>query len=152
MFEKLINNKLPGHTQGSVVLLDEENRLLFTGDAANSRTLLVFDYSAAVGEYYEALKKLKKLGDRYDKFYTAHPPSDVKKTCLGSYFFCLEISYYCLFTYLIIFLNFKENQMNLYSGVLSFLKDAERLSAIAAWRNKKRSIIGISFRNRDLKA
>ncbi len=27
--------------------------------------------------------------------------------------------------------------MNLYSGVLSFLKEAERLFAIAAWRNKK---------------
>ncbi|SHK88275.1 Glyoxylase, beta-lactamase superfamily II [Anaerocolumna jejuensis DSM 15929] len=84
--------KVPGHTQGSVVLLDEENRLLFTGDAANSRTLLVFDYSAAVGEYYEALKKLKKLEDRYDKFYTAHPPYDVKKTCLDDLLeICREI-------------------------------------------------------------
>lgn len=73
---------VPGHTKGSVVLLDEENRLLFTGDAANSRTLLMFDYSASIAEYYEALKRLKKMEPRYDKFYTAHPPYDVTKSCV----------------------------------------------------------------------
>ena len=73
---------VPGHTKGSIVLLDEENKLLFLGDAANSRTPIIFEYSSTIEEYYGALLKLKKLESSYDKFYIAHGLYDAPKTCL----------------------------------------------------------------------
>lgn len=56
----------PGHSDGSVCLLDRENRLLITGDACNDR-LLVGGEDRDEG-LREALKTFEKLWRRSDEF------------------------------------------------------------------------------------
>lgn len=52
---------VPGHTPGSAVFLDRENKILFAGDSIVSTPILIFDtYSTNIEEYVEALKKLEK--------------------------------------------------------------------------------------------
>jgi len=58
----------PGHTLGSVVLLDEERQLLFTSDGLGSGTLwMQLTHSTSVEEYYEQLCKLEERLEGMDK-------------------------------------------------------------------------------------
>jgi len=64
----------PGHTQGTIMILDREDKILVSGDAANTFTFL-FDplYSSTVEEYKEMLIDLKKRVDgRYEHLYLCH--------------------------------------------------------------------------------
>ena len=69
---------VPGHTVGSIVLLDRKNRLLFSGDACNINTLLALDGSATVEEYRDALLHLQTFVPEFDGMlggHGAHPAS-----------------------------------------------------------------------------
>lgn len=63
---------VPGHTYGTVVFLDRERRVLFSGDACNSNTLLNLEESASVEEYLESLKHLKLFQKDFDVMYGGH--------------------------------------------------------------------------------
>ena len=59
----------PGHTPGSVVFLDRENRLLFAGDSVVSTPILIFDtYSSSVQEFRDGLKRLDQEDFETDFF------------------------------------------------------------------------------------
>lgn len=58
----------PGHTLGSVILLDELRQLLFTSDALGSGTLwMQLPHSTSVEEYHEQLCRLEKRLEGLDK-------------------------------------------------------------------------------------
>jgi len=58
----------PGHTPGSVVLLDEERQLLFTSDGLGSGTLwMQLPHSTSLEEYYEEVCKLEQRVKHLDK-------------------------------------------------------------------------------------
>lgn len=62
---------VPGHTWGSVVFLDRENRILFSGDSIVSTPILIFDtYSANVKEFKSALIELEK--EEFDIIFPGH--------------------------------------------------------------------------------
>jgi glyoxylase-like metal-dependent hydrolase (beta-lactamase superfamily II) len=66
----------PGHSQESIVLLDRENRSLFTGDTFYPDWLYAF-MSGSWGEsilpvYYETIQKLSKLVPELDYLYCSH--------------------------------------------------------------------------------
>lgn len=63
---------VPGHTCGTVVFLDRERRVLFSGDACNANTLLNLEESASVEEYLESLKHLKLFQKDFDVMYGGH--------------------------------------------------------------------------------
>ncbi len=63
---------VPGHTCGSIVLLDRDNRLLFSGDACNVNTLLALDGSATIEEYREALLHLQQFVPAFDGMLGGH--------------------------------------------------------------------------------
>ena len=65
---------VPGHTCGSIVLLDRANRLLFSGDACNVNTLLALDGSATVEEYRDALVHLQQFVPAFDGMLGGHGP------------------------------------------------------------------------------
>lgn len=65
---KLTVYQAPGHTLGSVVFLDDQSRILFSGDAANGNV----GTSIAVSTTVKYLIRLQKLRTQYDRMYTGH--------------------------------------------------------------------------------
>lgn len=63
---------VPGHTKGSIVLLDRDARSLYSADAINPNTLLHLPGAATVEEYLEAVRHLKKYQQAFDCVYTGH--------------------------------------------------------------------------------
>jgi len=49
---------LPGHTNGSIALLDRKNRLLFSGDSISSHVLMHLDESTSINTYIKSLEKV----------------------------------------------------------------------------------------------
>ena len=73
---KLIVKDFPGHTPGSITLLDPDDKLIFAGDACNmgfwaftNPELNLHDYAAQERAYY---KEVKAAG--YKKMYGSHVP------------------------------------------------------------------------------
>jgi glyoxylase-like metal-dependent hydrolase (beta-lactamase superfamily II) len=65
----------PGHTVGSICLMDEKNKILFSGDTiCDKMILLYFEYSAPVRVFYESVKKLQNLKNEgaFNIIYPAH--------------------------------------------------------------------------------
>jgi glyoxylase-like metal-dependent hydrolase (beta-lactamase superfamily II) len=66
---KLTVYEVPGHTLGSVVLIDDKSRILFSGDAANGN---VGANATSVSTLLRGLIKLRNLRSAYDRQYTGH--------------------------------------------------------------------------------
>lgn len=64
--------EIPGHTVGSVAILDVENRLLFAGDSVQSGVVFLFGPHRAPDLYEDALQKLIGLKNRYDTVVASH--------------------------------------------------------------------------------
>ena len=62
---------VPGHTWGSIVLLDRAERVIYSGDAVNANTLL-FLGGASIEEYREALIRLNGFADACDMLWGGH--------------------------------------------------------------------------------
>ena len=63
----------PGHTQGNLVYLDREHRILFSGDSVSRASFLVGRESTSVEEYRDALLRLKQLlAGRVDRILEGH--------------------------------------------------------------------------------
>lgn len=61
--------EVPGHTLGSVVLIDDKSRILFSGDAANGN---VGATATSVSTLLRGLIKLRNLRTAWDRQYTGH--------------------------------------------------------------------------------
>ena len=62
---------VPGHTWGSIVLLDRAQRVIYSGDAVNANTLL-FLGGASIEEYREALLRLNGYAEACDLLWGGH--------------------------------------------------------------------------------
>jgi glyoxylase-like metal-dependent hydrolase (beta-lactamase superfamily II) len=62
---------VPGHTPGSIFLLDEKSRTLYTGDNMQT-TWLFFKESLSVEAYLKSLKKLNRIKGKYTTLYPGH--------------------------------------------------------------------------------
>ena len=73
---------IPGHTKGSVAILDVENRQLFAGDSVQNGFIFMFDNRREPEKFEAALKKLIAISDRYDRIIASHgePVLDGKYT------------------------------------------------------------------------
>ncbi len=68
---------VPGHTPGSIFLLDIKNKTLYTGDNMQT-TWLFFKESLSVGTYMQSLKKLSRIKGGYNTLYPGHgKPLDI---------------------------------------------------------------------------
>jgi hydroxyacylglutathione hydrolase len=63
---------LPGHTRGSIALLDRGARLLYSGDAVNGQMWLQLDHSTPLSEYLATLEGLDALRGAFDGLYGGH--------------------------------------------------------------------------------
>lgn len=62
----------PGHTPGSIILLDSEKKLLFAGDHINAIVWLFLKGSEPLEIYLENLEKTEKLIDSYNTIMPGH--------------------------------------------------------------------------------
>jgi hydroxyacylglutathione hydrolase len=64
---------VPGHTPGSVCLLDRRSRMLFSGDSVLSGTIWMhLEESCSLQEYAHSLQKLQALSDEFDAILPGH--------------------------------------------------------------------------------
>lgn len=63
---------IPGHTRGSVAILDVNNRVLIAGDSVQSDHIFMFGDRRAPEVYEDSLNKLIALEDEYDCIYASH--------------------------------------------------------------------------------
>jgi len=67
---------IPGHTPGSVCMLDKENRLLFTGDTIQNPTWLHLEESLPLSHFHKNLKSLQSRMDEFDFILPGHADLD----------------------------------------------------------------------------
>jgi len=68
---------LPGHTPGSIALLDRENRVLFGGDTILSKDIFMAGPGRNMNAYLASMEKLKGMTDRFDLIYGSHHDLEV---------------------------------------------------------------------------
>lgn len=68
----------PGHSPGSICLLDQKNRLLFTGDVFFPGPLYAYPEDVDIQEYIASITKLKERLDEYDILCSGHNDPWVK--------------------------------------------------------------------------
>ncbi len=61
-----------GHTKGTVVFLDRDARVVYSGDACNRNTLLFGEEATSVEEYRESLLHLKTFQSAFDQLWGGH--------------------------------------------------------------------------------
>ena len=69
---------LPGHTPGSIAVLDEKNRRIFTGDPVQDGRIFMFGVQRELHAYRHSLLKLQKYADAFDEIYPSHGTCPVK--------------------------------------------------------------------------
>ena len=65
---------IPGHTPGSIALLDRDNRVLIAGDSISETPIFMFGSMRSVHAYIDSLEKLSGLSNSFDTIYPSHGP------------------------------------------------------------------------------
>jgi len=65
--------EIPGHTPGSICLLDVRDRLLFTADSVSEGNILLhFEYSLPLRTYLKGINHLISMNDKFDYIIPSH--------------------------------------------------------------------------------
>lgn len=64
----------PGHTPGSIALLDTQNRILISGDGVQTGRIYMFGPGRNIEAYINSMDKLYRIRDRFDTVYPSHGP------------------------------------------------------------------------------
>lgn len=79
----------PGHTGGSICVLDKTRRELFTADTVCTQgVLLFFNHSVSVTEYLKSICKLKKRQREYDRIWPGHHEAPLDLSWTEEYEIC----------------------------------------------------------------
>lgn len=63
---------IPGHTRGSVAILDAKARVLYAGDSVQKGNIIMFGSHRDIDLYESSLDKLISLTNEYDNIYASH--------------------------------------------------------------------------------
>jgi len=63
---------IPGHTPGSVALLDKKARFLISGDSVSDHGVWMFGSGRCFAAYQCSIERLIKMSDRFDVIHSAH--------------------------------------------------------------------------------
>ena len=69
---------IPGHTPGSIAILDEKYRVLISGDSVEDGNVFMFGKYRNMDLYIESLRHLAEYDGRYDEIYAMHGSIPVK--------------------------------------------------------------------------
>lgn len=64
--------EIPGHTPGSIAILDEKNRRLFSGDSVQNGEIFMFGAQREMRAYRHSLLKLQKFTKSFDEVFPSH--------------------------------------------------------------------------------
>lgn len=70
---------LPGHTPGSIALLDVKGRMLFSGDSVQDGDIYMFGEQREIHAYRSSMEKLQHQMSRFDTVYPSHGSVTVEK-------------------------------------------------------------------------
>lgn len=79
----------PGHTKGSICLLDEKNKLLFTGDNIKSLVWMHMEESEPLEIYLNSLRKVQGMAIRFDSLLPGHD-APIRKDFLDEQITCVK--------------------------------------------------------------
>ncbi len=81
---------IPGHTCGSLAILDEERRMIFTGDMVSESPIFMFGPQRSMTAYYASMERLSRQAEYFDKIYPAHGPMPLQPEVIGRLMECCE--------------------------------------------------------------
>ena len=81
---------IPGHTSGSIAILDEERRYLFSGDMVSESPIFMFGPQRSMLAYYASMERLRRQAEFFDKIYPAHGPMPLEKEIITRLMDCCE--------------------------------------------------------------
>lgn len=73
---------LPGHTPGSIALLEKKQRFLIGGDSIQNHPVFMFGQGRNVKQYQESLRKLNAKKDSFDVIYSSHALLEVEPSTI----------------------------------------------------------------------
>ena len=80
---------IPGHTAGSVAILDVKNRALYAGDSVQKGHIFMFGDKRRPNQFGASLEKLSAMKDEYDCIYASHDefmvPADYAEKVKGAW-------------------------------------------------------------------
>ncbi len=74
---------IPGHTPGSIAILDEEYRVLISGDSVEDGNIFMFGPYRNIDNYIDSLRHLAEYDGQYDEVYAMHGSIPVKPDLVG---------------------------------------------------------------------
>lgn len=74
---------VPGHTPGSLALLDEKNRFLFSGDSVQNDCIFMFGPHRNFSVYPDSLRHLMTYADHFDTIWAGHGTVPVKNELIS---------------------------------------------------------------------
>ena len=74
---------IPGHTPGSIAILDENYRVLISGDSIQDGNIFMFGKFRNIDDFIMSLKSLSKYDGTYDDIYPMHGTFPVKPDLIG---------------------------------------------------------------------
>lgn len=73
---------IPGHTPGSIALLDEDRGMLFPGDSVQDGDIYMFGPMREMHAYIHSLEKLEAMSTRFDHVHPSHGSLSVDKSII----------------------------------------------------------------------
>ena len=73
---------IPGHTPGSIALLEKQKRFILTGDTVGSTPIYMFNSGRNLPAYLASIKKLKEIQGSFDLIWPAHGKRPLEKDIL----------------------------------------------------------------------
>ena len=75
---------LPGHTPGSIAVLDVSSRVLISGDPVQERgRIFMFGEHRNMDDYIRSLKKLDRMKDEFDELWPSHADIPILPDVIG---------------------------------------------------------------------
>ena len=74
---------IPGHTPGSIAILDEKNRVLISGDTVQDGKIFMFGKFRNLDTYIDSLNHLSEYAGTYDEIYPMHGTFPVYPDLIG---------------------------------------------------------------------
>ena len=74
---------VPGHTPGSIALLDRTRRALISGDPIQTGGIFMFGPGRDLKQYYASLRKIQKRSGEFDEIWPAHGAFPVAPAQIG---------------------------------------------------------------------